>query len=399
MTAQRLNSDSLVLLLLCSDLAMSNFSVKPYTLKQWESLSKKLLMSNLKRPKAFLETTPIEWMTELQINNEEAERIGKLLSRSGQLAIEIERLSSIGIWITTRAESTYPNRYKKLLRTNSPVVLYGAGDINILENRAIAIVGSRDVDQSGKEFTELVATTVVNNGYTVVSGGSRGVDSIAENAALLAKGKVISVLSDSLETTIRKKETRNQILNSNLLLLSAYNPIARFKGYTAIERNKHIYALADYTFVSSSDKKGGTWAGANENLNFAWNPLLVRNSIDVPEGNEALIKLGGIPILFDEVVGASRNLDEFIELKKNIVSPISTKPATVYNLFDTVWPVIEKYLHEDRSVNDVSIYFALYPEQARLWLEEAVKNNRIKRTTKGYKKTTPIQDHEQITLF
>ncbi|MFD1904406.1 DNA-processing protein DprA [Paenibacillus rhizoplanae] len=43
-----------------------------------------------------------------------------------------------------------------------------------LENRAIAIVGSRDVDQSGKEFTELVATTVVNNGYTVVSGGSRG---------------------------------------------------------------------------------------------------------------------------------------------------------------------------------------------------------------------------------
>ncbi|MFD2880416.1 DNA-processing protein DprA [Paenibacillus rhizoplanae] len=89
-------------------------------------------------------------MTELQINNEEAERIGKLLSRSGQLAIEIERLSSIGIWITTRAESTYPNRYKKLLRTNSPVVLYGAGDINILENRAIAIVGSRDVDQSGK---------------------------------------------------------------------------------------------------------------------------------------------------------------------------------------------------------------------------------------------------------
>ncbi|MFD2880414.1 hypothetical protein ACFTAO_37915 [Paenibacillus rhizoplanae] len=61
----------------------------------------------------------------------------------------------------------------------------------------------------------------------------------------------------------------------------------------------------------------------------------------MPEGNEALIKLGGIPILFDEVVGASRNLDEFIELK-NIVSPISTKPATVYNLFDTVWPVIEK---------------------------------------------------------
>lgn len=387
------------MLLLCSDLAMTNFTVKPYTLHQWEILSKKLLQSELQRPKSFLETSPNDWKKELQMSYDDIDRISKLLSRSGQLAIEIDRLNSMGIWITTRAENTYPQRYKKLLRTKSPVILYGAGDLDLLNNKAVAIVGSRDVDEKGIEFTEAVSKSAVRSGYAVVSGGARGVDSAAEKAALQTNGKVISVLADSLESTLRKKEIRDQILRSNLLLLSAYNPKAKFRGYTSMERNKHIYALADYSFVSASSTKGGTWSGASDNLNYAWSPLLVRKASDAPDGNAALIELGGIPILDDEIDKACNDLKAFVNFKRDKKSIPNNNSAKTYSLFETVWPLMEKYLKEERTVHDVSNFFLLHPEQARLWLEEAVKNNRVIRTTKGYKKAPPVTDSLQMTFF
>lgn len=67
--------------------------------------------------------------------------------------MEIERLSSLGIWITTRAEPTYPQRLKKVLRRKSPVILYGVGDNKLASEGGVAIVGSRDIDSAGVEFT------------------------------------------------------------------------------------------------------------------------------------------------------------------------------------------------------------------------------------------------------
>ena len=61
--------------------------------------------------------------------------------------------------------------------------------------------------------------------------------------------------------------------------------------------NKLIYCLAEYAVVVSSDlNKGGTWAGASEVLKNDWLPLFVRQYPDLPEGNEELIKMGGLPI-------------------------------------------------------------------------------------------------------
>jgi predicted Rossmann fold nucleotide-binding protein DprA/Smf involved in DNA uptake len=53
-----------------------------------------------------------------------------------------------------------------------------------------------------------------------------------------------------------------------------------------MERNKLIYALADWAIVvASAAGQGGTWTGALENLKAGWAPLFVRNGSDVPDGN------------------------------------------------------------------------------------------------------------------
>lgn len=60
-------------------------------------------------------------------------------------------------------------------------------------------------------------------------------------------------------------------------------------------RNKLIYCLAEYAVaVESSLEKGGTWAGAIENLKAGWVPLLARPGTP---GTDALIIHGATPLL------------------------------------------------------------------------------------------------------
>jgi predicted Rossmann fold nucleotide-binding protein DprA/Smf involved in DNA uptake len=67
-------------------------------------------------------------------------------------------------------------------------------------------------------------------------------------------------------------------------------------GGLAMDRNKLIYALADYGLVVSADyKKGGTWAGAEEELKRKpGRPVFVRIGDSVPTGNRQLINLGAL---------------------------------------------------------------------------------------------------------
>jgi DNA processing protein len=274
-----LSRDSLAIILICSSLGMDikNETIKPYTIKQWNELSNKLLNSEMKRPAAFFETDEQEWKNYLLMNDDDAMKLKKLLSRAGQVGIELEYLNSTGIYVTTRAEKNYPNRLKKILKKNSPPVIFYCGNIDITQSDGVAVVGSRKIDEKALEFTKTLVTKCTAQGFTIVSGGARGVDTAAQNAALLSGGKVISVVADSLLQRIKRKDVREAIMSGNLLLVTPSNPKNGFTVYSAMDRNKYIYALSKYAVVVSSDNnKGGTWTGAVENLKNKWVPLFVR---------------------------------------------------------------------------------------------------------------------------
>jgi len=82
--------------------------LKPLSLSEWNALAEKLAPSCLQYPRAFFETDSKEWKEQLDLNDAQVERMQRLLARGATLSMEIERLSSLGIWITTRAEPTYP---------------------------------------------------------------------------------------------------------------------------------------------------------------------------------------------------------------------------------------------------------------------------------------------------
>ena len=234
------------------------------------------------------------------------ERIEKLLARGNAMAIALQKWQNAGIWILTRADVEYPRRLKKRLGHKAPPLLYGAGDKKILKTRGVAIVGSRNVGNEDLEFSYELGKKLALCGYSVVSGGARGVDEASMMGSIEAQGTTIGVLADGLLKKVLSKKYRQAIMQGNLVLITPFYPEGRFSVGNAMGRNKYIYTLADTAIVVHSGKRGGTWEGAKENLRHKWVPLFVKESDDTEAGNSELIDMGGMPlsrtILKDEAI-------------------------------------------------------------------------------------------------
>ena len=158
------------------------------------------------------------------------------------------------------------------------------------------MVGSRNVGDELVVYTRKIGGLTATAGRTLVSGGARGVDDAAMRGALDADGCVVGVIPDSLEAKVLHRANRNSLLNDRLVLISPYDPSSRFNVGHAMQRNKLLYALADAVLVVNADlNKGGTWAGATEQLdNLRLAPIYVRSTGTPSEGLNALVKKGAL---------------------------------------------------------------------------------------------------------
>jgi predicted Rossmann fold nucleotide-binding protein DprA/Smf involved in DNA uptake len=227
----------------------------------------------------------------------EESRLQRLLGRGFLLSQVVERWQTRAIWVISRADAEYPRRLKARLREDTPAVLYGCGDIGLLDSGGMAVVGSRHVDDSLIDYTMAVGRLAAQAHRTLVSGGAKGIDQAAMRGAMEAGGKVSGVLADSLEKATMNRENRNLLLDGQLVLISPYDPSVGFHVGNAMQRNKLIYALADASLVVSSDlNKGGTWTGAVEQLDkLKFVPVYVRSTGEPSVGLEALRAKGAIP--------------------------------------------------------------------------------------------------------
>jgi predicted Rossmann fold nucleotide-binding protein DprA/Smf involved in DNA uptake len=224
-------------------------------------------------------------------------RLQRLLARGFLLGQVIERWQARAIWVVSRADAEYPRRLKTRLREDAPAVIYGCGDMTLLDSGGLAVIGSRDVGDSLIDYTMSVGQLAARAGRTIVSGGAKGIDQAAMRGALEAGGRVSGVLADGLEKTIMNRAHRNLLLDGQLVLISPYDPSAGFNVGHAMQRNKLIYALSDASLVVSSGlNKGGTWAGATEQLDkLKFVPVYVRSTGESSSGLDALRDKGAIP--------------------------------------------------------------------------------------------------------
>jgi predicted Rossmann fold nucleotide-binding protein DprA/Smf involved in DNA uptake len=195
------------------------------------------------------------------------DRLKRLVARGFLLSQAIERWQARSIWVVSTSDEEYPARLKERLKELAPPLLYGCGDSSVLNAGGLAVVGSRNADPAVLESAVSLGELAARAHRAIISGGARGIDQAAMSGALEAGGKAVGVLADSLERAALNRDHRNYLREGQLLLISPYDPQVGFNVGNAMQRNKLIYALADAAVVVQSDyQKGGTWAGAIEQL-------------------------------------------------------------------------------------------------------------------------------------
>jgi predicted Rossmann fold nucleotide-binding protein DprA/Smf involved in DNA uptake len=314
---EALSPDAPAIILLCSSVVVDRAAgtARPLGPRTWAKLDENLRRQSFRGPRDLVGLSADELDRSLGVGGEEATRYARLLARGGQLAFELDRLRSRGIWVVTIADDAYPGRLAERLGVDAPPVLFGSGDASALERGGIAIVGSRDADDAAVAFTERLAGAAARGGTPVVSGGARGIDVTAMRAAADAGGTVVGVLSEGVERRLREGDTRVAVASGRAVLVSPYHPGAVFSAGAAMGRNKLIYALSDVAVVvSSAVGSGGTWTGAIEAIEAGWVPVLVRDGPGVPDGNRALIDKGGSSLAGEALVVETLSVADLVAL-------------------------------------------------------------------------------------
>ncbi len=346
-------------------------------------------------------------------------RVDALLGRGFLLSQAVERWNARAIWVISRADSRYPKRLKARLKEDAPPLLYGCGDIALLEKGGLAVVGSRHVDDELISFTETVGRLCAEAHRTIVSGGARGIDRAAMHGALMAGGDVAGVMADSLERAALARDNREPLMEGRLVLISPYDPAAGFNVGHAMQRNKLIYACADAALVVTSDfEKGGTWAGAIEQLErLRFVPIFVRSGVNAGKGNSALLHHGGKPwpnpqsgnelgmalVAAAEFVAAEPRqntlpLTLWEEPSAYEAAPVSkpteavaekiegtvadAKPSPEVELLNKVREILRRELVEARTEEEVAGLLVVKKPQARAWLAHLVEEAVLEKVTK-----------------
>ena len=165
----------------------------------------------------------------------------------------------------TRLTPGYPRRILNALGDDAPGCLWARGDLSLLENPGIALVGSRELHPENAQFAREVGTQAAKQGCTLISGNARGADRTAQDAALAAGGGVISIVADRLTDHVPGK---------GILYLSEEGYDLEFSSQRALSRNRCIHALGLSAIAAQcSMQTGGTWDGSVKNLRFGWSEL------------------------------------------------------------------------------------------------------------------------------
>jgi predicted Rossmann fold nucleotide-binding protein DprA/Smf involved in DNA uptake len=280
------------ILLLTSHFSKANGgSVKPLTPKEWGRFALWLKEKSL-TPEQLMTGHLDELLNGWLDKTITLDRAEGLMERGSALALAVEKWLRAGLWVMTRSDPDYPVRFKQHLRTDSPAILFGCGNRALLNGGGLAVIGSRNVNDKDLAYSRDLGALAAGKGYSIVSGGARGVDEASMLGALQAEGTVIGVLADSLLRACSSAKYRKYLMANNLVLVSTFYPEAGFNAGNAMQRNKYIYCLSEAALVVQSGTKGGTWSGATENLKKQWVPLWVKRTTDRLAGNSAIVKAG-----------------------------------------------------------------------------------------------------------
>lgn len=194
-------------------------------------------------------------------------------------------------------DDVYPEQLRQIYRP--PLVLFAQGDVNLLQQKIVTIVGSRMATSYSRSVLTKLVPHLVKKGWVIASGLAKGVDVMAHQAALTIEGKTIAVVGNGLNHfyPLSNYHVQEQIIRRGLIL-SEYLPDTPPRPFRFPQRNRILAGIAQKVIVTEAQEKSGSLITANLALQENRDIYAVPGPIDneLSAGPNKLIAAGAIPI-------------------------------------------------------------------------------------------------------
>lgn len=322
-----------------------------HTPKIWTSRKNEIIAHCFRQGKTIADFFESNSFLGLELNPQEFDLLQQTKSELPNYAFMVEELLDQGYDIIPITSKEYSPTLKANLKYNSPIVLYTKGNKQILHEKSIAIVGSRNANETSLAFTDNVAKKASFEYKVVVSGFAKGVDKQALDSALNYKGQSIIVLPQGITTFASgMKKYYKQIIEGDVLVLSTFHPKSPWSVELAMARNSIIYGLASEIYVAQSDDKGGTWSGVCDGLKKG-RMIYVRKPSDKEKcANNTLIGMGANPV--DVEGNPIPNADEY-KIEEGLWSVVAEEPASHGNVEDEIRALLGKGKYTSKQIIEV----------------------------------------------
>lgn len=224
-----------------------------------------------------------------------------------------------------RGAEGYPKAFEQL--EEPPRTLYIIGDVGALQE-GLAVVGARKATPYGLNATKQLAGRAAELGVNVISGGARGCDAAAHEAALEAGGTTVAFLGGGCDFPYPQSNIPlfKRIVEAGGAVASEYPWGLEPRPFMFRRRNRLIAGLSRATLIVEAGLPSGTFSTADEALSANREVLAVPGSIfsKTSAGSNALLSQGAVPIvsvpvlesalmrLFPEILGGSHGAEQLI---------------------------------------------------------------------------------------
>lgn len=211
-----------------------------------------------------------------------------------ELIKQVELLEKNNIKIITIEDKEYPKILKNIY--DYPISLYVKGNIKILNQISIGIIGCRDCSAYGKKVAQYFAYHLANKNINIISGLAKGIDSYAHIGAIKAKGITIGIVGNGLDIVYPKenKYLYDKIVEENGAIISEYPLGIEPAKMNFPARNRIISGMSKQILVIEAKKKSGTLLTVDFALEQGRDVYVVPGNIDELNsvGTNDLIKQG-----------------------------------------------------------------------------------------------------------
>lgn len=202
------------------------------------------------------------------------------------------------IEVVKRGEALYPACLEEI--KDPPGQLFYAGNMDLLKNRCVAVVGSRTSTAYGRNTARAIAGRLAECGVTVVSGMALGIDACAHEGALSVNGSTAAVLGCGVDMCYPPE---NAALKKDIerrgLVISEYEPGTPARRYNFPRRNRIISGLCEAAVIVQARNRSGALITAELAAEQGREVMAVPGNIDSQYnlGNNKLIKEGAVPVI------------------------------------------------------------------------------------------------------